>query len=230
MRHKLLILPAFLLLGLSIYTGMLLYANYTASSTRDDISNWQMNRIRPDEKSIQQSLENLQQALKLDPGNPEYLGKEAQLYRYKALSLRAESEQSNIANREALVRYQHLLTLRPSWAPYWASIVSIKYDLWEFDEVMINALHNAARLALWFKGNQHIILRAGFNGWPFLDNQTREVINKTLERAMQLQPRETIRLALEYGFSDRLTSYLELDEKLQKFYESESKAIQKRKE
>lgn len=204
-----------MLLGLSAYTGVLLYANYAASSSQADIKTWQKN------------LENIQQALKLDPANPEYLASEARLYRYKALSFKPESEQSNVANREALVRYQHLLTLRPSWAPYWGSIVSIKYDLWEYDEVMSAALQNAARLAPWFKTNQHIILRAGFHGWPFIDNEIKDVINKTLERAMQLQPEETMRFALGQGFGDRLVPYVEKDEELKGLYERELKKMKK---
>ena len=215
MRRPLIILSVFILLGLSVYTGILLYANYSASSPQANVKTWQ------------KSLESIQQALKLDPANPEYLSSEARLYRYKAFSFKPESEQSNAANREALVRYQHLLTLRPSWALYWGSIVSIKYDLWEYDEVMKAALQNAARLAPWFKTNQHIILRAGFHGWPFIDNETKDVINKTLERAMQLQPEETMRFALEQGFGDRMVLYLEKDEELKGVYEKELKKMKK---
>jgi hypothetical protein len=92
---------------------------------------------------------------------------------------------------------------------------------------MITALNNAARLAPWFKSNQHIILRAGFHGWSLIDDETRKVIDQTLERAMQLQPKLTIRLALEHGFADRVEPYVEGDEVMQGFYEKELKRMKK---
>ncbi|GBE45197.1 hypothetical protein BMS3Bbin11_00278 [bacterium BMS3Bbin11] len=135
--------------------------------------------------------------------------------------------QSVAANREALSMYQHLLTLRPSWVPYWASIIGIKYELWEYDEPMISALQNAARLAPWFKVNQRIILQAGFHGWAFIDDETRDVVDKTLRRAMELQPKETIRLAFEQGFGERVEPFVEGDEVLMGFYEKELERMRK---
>ena len=230
MPRPLLIISAFLLLGLSAYSSILLYANYSASNTQAEIKTWQASKVFPDEKNWQETLESIQTAIKFDPSNPEYLGYEVELYRYKAIMPDTRPSEAIAAYREALSKYRHLLTLRPSWAPYWSSIISIKYELWEYDEQMQSALNNAARLAPWFKSNQHIILRAGFHGWPFIDLETREVIDKTLERAMQLQPLETIRLALNQGFSERLTPYLEVDVDLQKVYEKELQAMKKVKE
>ena len=230
MPRPLLIISAFLLLGLSAYTSILLYANNSASNTQAEIKSWQESKIIPDEKNWREALDSIQAAIKFDPNNPEYLGYEAELYRYKAIMPDTRPSKAIASYREALSKYRHLLTLRPSWAPYWSSIISIKYELWEYDELMITALNNAARLAPWFKSNQHIILRAGFHGWPFIDLETREVIDKTLERAMQLQPLETIRLALNQGFGERLTPYLEVDEDLQKVYEKELQAMKKVKE
>jgi tetratricopeptide (TPR) repeat protein len=206
---------------------MLLYANYSASSSQAEIKSWQESMIIPDEKNWQEAFDSNQVAIKFDPNNPEYLGYEAQLYRYKAIMPDTRPSKAIAAYREALAKYQHLLTLRPSWAPYWSSIISIKYELWEYDELMINALNNAARLAPWFKSNQHIILRAGFHGWSLIDDETRKVIDQALERAMQLQPKLTIRLALEHGFADRVEPYVEGDEVLQGFYEKELKRMKK---
>jgi tetratricopeptide (TPR) repeat protein len=212
---------------MSTYTGMLLYANYSASSSQAEIKSWQESMIIPDEKNWQEAFDSNQVAIKFDPNNPEYLGYEAQLYRYKAIMPDTRPSKAIAAYREALAKYQYLLTLRPSWAPYWSSIISIKYELWEYDELMITALNNAARLAPWFKSNQHIILRAGFHGWSLIDDETRKVIDQTLERAMQLQPKLTIRLALEHGFADRVEPYVEGDEVLQGFYEKELKRMKK---
>lgn len=225
MPRPLLIISAFLLLGLSAYSSILLYANYSASNTQAEIKTWQASKVFPDEKNWQEALESIQTAIKFDPNNPEYLGHEAELYRYKAIMPDTRPSRAIAAYREALAKYQHLLTLRPSWAPYWASIISIKYELWEYDELMIKALQNSARLAPWFKANQRIILRAGFHGWSLIDDETRKVIDQTLERAMQLQPKLTIRLAFEHGFGGRVEPYVEGDEVLQGFYEKELKRI-----
>ena len=227
MPRPLCIISAFLLLGMSTFTGMLLYANYSASSSQAEIKSWQVSKILPDEKNWQEAFDSNQVAIKFDPNNPEYLGYQAQLYRYKAIMPDTRPSKAIAAYREALAKYHHLLTLRPSWAPYWSSIISIKYELWEYDELMINALNNAARLAPWFKSNQHIILRAGFHGWSLIDDETRKVIDQTLERAMQLQPKSTIRLALEQGFAGRVEPYVEGDEVLQGFYEKELKRTTK---
>jgi hypothetical protein len=228
MYRLLLIISVFMLLGLAGYTGTILYANYSAGSTQVEIKSWQKSRVFPDQEGWQKSYDDLQNTLELDQGNPEYLDIEAMLFRVKALSSKPGSEQSHAANREALKRYRRLTSLRPSWAPYWGIIVSIKYDLWEFDESMITALHNAARLAPWFKSNQHTILRAGFHGWPFIDNETREVVNKTLERAMQLQPHPTIAMAAKQGYLERVLPYVEGDEELRGVYERAVAARKKR--
>ena len=214
-----------MLLGLAAYTGILLYANYISSNIQAEIKSWQESKIIPDEKNWQEAFDSNQVAIKFDPNNPEYLGYEAQLYRYKATMPGTRPSKAIAAYREALAKYQHLLTLRPSWAPYWASIISIKYELWEYDKLMIKALQNSARLAPWFKANQRIILRAGFHGWANIDVETQGVIDQTLERAMQLQQKSTIRLAIEQGFADRVEPYVEGDEVLQVFYEKELKRM-----
>jgi len=220
---------AIALLGLSAYVGILLYANHFASSTHADIKTWQQNRAVPDKESWQESFDSIQAAIKYDPNNPEYLGDEAQLYRYKAIMSDSRPSKAIAAYREALAKYQHLLTLRPSWAPYWSSIIAIKHELWEYDELMIKALRNAARLAPWFKANQRIILQAGFHGWAFIDAETRGVVDQTLERAMLLQPKLTIRLAIEQGFGDRVKPYVAGDEVLQGFYGEELERVKKEK-
>lgn len=216
------------LLGLSVYIGVLINASSAAISPMADVDSWRNSRIVPDEGVWQQSFDKLQNALRLDPNNIEYLASEAMLYRYKAFVFKLEAKQSVAAHREALKRYQHLTSLRPSWAPYWGIIVSIKYDLWEFDDLMIAALHNAARLAPWFKANQHIILRAGFHGWPFLDIETRAVVNETLERAMLFQPHPTIAMAGKQGYLERVLPYVEKDEELRVVYDRAVAARKKR--
>lgn len=218
---------AIALLGLSGYVGLLLFANLNATGTQNVIKSWQKKGVVPDEGSWQETFDSLQGVIKYDPENPEYLDYEAQLYRYRAHMFDPQSSQSISANREALSMYQHLLTLRPSWAPYWSSIIGIKYELWEYDEPMITALHNAARLAPWFKVNQRIILQAGFHGWAFIDDETRDVVDKTLRRAMELQPKETIRLAFEQGFGERVEPFVEGDEVLMGFYEKELERMRK---
>jgi len=205
---------ALILLGLAGYVGLLLFANLNATGTQNVIKSWQKKGVVPGEDSWQESLGRIQSVIKSDPDNPEYLASEAQLYRVRARMFDPQSSQSIAANRQALSKYQHLLSLRPSWAPYWGNIIGIKYELWEYDELMIKALRNAARLAPWFKTNQHIILQAGFHGWAFIDVETRGVVDKTLERAMLLQPKETIKFAKEQGFSEWLEPYLEANEKL----------------
>jgi len=220
---------AIILLGLSGYMGLLLFANLNAASSQSDIKTWQKNRVIPDKESWQETFDGLQAAIKFDPGNPEYLASEAQLYRYKAIMPDTRPSEAIAAYREELAKYQHLLTLRPSWAPYWGSIIDIKYELWEYDELMIKALRNAARLAPWFKTNQHIILRAGFHGWAFIDAETREVIKTTLERAMQLQAEPTMRLALEQGFINRIYPYVQDDEELKEMYERYITSMKKEK-
>ena len=218
-NRTLLILPVIILFSLAVYSGILIYADFSASNALSNIDTRLKKQVLPDEADLQESIANLQKALLLDSSNPDYLDKEAMLHRYMALSFQPESEQANSANRQALDLYRHLLTLRPSWASYWGSIISIKYDLWEFDDEMIAALHNAARLAPWDKTNQHIVIRTGFHGWPFIDNETKEVVNSTLERAMLLQTEPTMRLALEQGFIDRLAPYVEGNEELKEMYE-----------
>jgi len=217
---------AVLLLGLAAYVGVLLFANLNAVVATDIVKGWQKKGDLPDEDRWQRNLDRIQAAIKLDSANPEYLATEAELFRYRAYMIKKAPFLD--ANRKALAKYQHLLTLRPSWAPYWTSIIAIKYELWEYDALMIDALRNAARLAPWFKRNQHIILKAGIHGWAFIDAETRGVVEKTLERAMLLQPEPTMRLALDQGFMDRIYPYVEDDEKLKEMYQRYVESMKKK--
>lgn len=210
------------LTGLAAYVGVLLFSNLNAIVATESVKDWQSQAVLVDDKSWQRNLERIQTTLKLDPTNPEYLAIEAEIYRYRAYRFDPQSDEFSAANRQALDKYQHLLAQRPSWAPYWSNIIAIKYALWEYDQLMVDALRNAARLGPWFKRNQHVILLAGFHGWPFIDHKTREVVDETLERAMQLQPKETIKFAFEQGFANRLAPLL-IDAELEEMYAKEIK-------
>jgi tetratricopeptide (TPR) repeat protein len=212
---------AIILLVLGVYVSTLLFANYSAFSAQNKIKNWQQKKIMPDANAWQEVSDSLQRALRFDPDNPEYLNSKATLYLYKGRLYERQSQQAEEANREALSLYRHLVTLRPAWPLYWAGLINIKYSLWEVDEEMQEALRNAARLGPLFKSNQKIILRAGFHGWPFIDIETKEAVNDILQRAMQIQPEQIIKQAIEQGFSSRLQPYLEDDEELMKVYERE---------
>jgi len=86
---------------------------------------------------------------------------------------------------------------------------------------MNQALQNAAHYGPWFKNNQRIILRVGYQGWAFLDKETQQTVSGTLERAIKIQPKQTIQLALNSGFTDHIMPYLEEDKGLMNWYKRE---------
>jgi tetratricopeptide (TPR) repeat protein len=221
LKTSLQLFSSIILLALATYVGTLLFANYFAISAQNEIKTWQQKKIIPDANAWQRAFSSLQRALKFDPNNPEYLNSKATLYLYKGRLYERQSQQAEEANSEALSLYRELVTLRPAWPLYWAGLINIKYSLWEVDEEMQEAMRNAARLGPLFKSNQKIILRAGFHGWPFIDIETREAVNDILQHAMQIQPEQIIKQAIEQGFSSRLQPYLEDDEELMKAYERE---------
>ena len=84
-NRTLLILPVIILFSLAVYSGILIYADFSASNALSNIDARLKKQVLPDEADLQESIANLQKALLLDSSNPDYLDKEAMLHRYMAL-------------------------------------------------------------------------------------------------------------------------------------------------
>jgi hypothetical protein len=225
MPKRLALFTSIILFALAAWLIVLLTANMYATGAQAYIQGWQDEKAKPVAEELDDAFAKIDTALNVDPNNTDYLAARAELTRYKSISADPRSPEYEQLNRHALEQYRYLTTLRPAWAPYWSSIAAIKFALWEYDAEMVRAIQNTARLGPWFRSSQFIIMKAGFAGWPFIDEETRLAVNETLDRAMQLQPEETIRYAIINNFDDRLLKYVENDKSLFDYYKNELKKM-----
>jgi len=220
-RRPILYLAATALVALSVMAGMLAWASLYATGVEARLVSWQKHKRLPTEETWQATFADINAVLRVDSSNPDYLERLPELYRWHALMQGGDRAGSRRAYLSALNYYRQLARLRPAWPGYWVGIVQAKYALWEYDDEMRHALRMAVKQGPWFEDYQHAVLLTGYHGWPFLDLETQQAVSDMLDRAMQLQPEETIRIALDYGFRDRIWPYLENDAALAEVYEQE---------
>ena len=199
------IIAATLLASAAIYLTILAYTSITVSS--DNVT-----------------LDTLDQALSIDPNNPEYLEKVAQLSHTKLRQFPVQSTDAVEANKSALNFYMRAVNAVPSWPYYWAGVIQAKHALWQYDEEMNQAIQNAARYGPWFDNNQNIILLAGLQGWSYLTLESQAAVTQILDNALQLQPGVVIKQSLDNGYSAYLLPIINKDEALKEVYKRELKS------
>ena len=202
----------------STYVIALVYANIIASSTSGVLAAWAREGAITDQSEPEILRNRLKRALTMAPDNPEYLERLARYYQWRSTQYKPESSENLEASQLALDYYTQAIGAVPSWPYYWSGLIQLKHALWQYDDEMERAIQNAARYGPWFDNNQNIILLAGFQGWPYLSQASRDSVIQVLENALKLQPKRVITQSLDNGYSSYLLPIINKDQELKSIY------------
>lgn len=145
-------------------------------------------------ESRQRAYRGLEQAIRLDGGNPEhreYLGRW-----YEAAA----------RYREALAHYRAAVQARPAWPYGWADVARIKLRLRQFDAELDEAVKNASRFGPWEPPVQLGIAALAMEAGHRLTPEARGAALALMSNALKRQERELVELAYRRGRLDLLCS------------------------
>lgn len=149
-----------------------------------------------------QAIENsIAQANKMMPRNPQYLEALGLLHQLK-LTLFADelSIEEMDAHANAARDYFHkAVESRPTWPYYWGKLALEDYRRGNYAaDTYSLALANASRFGPWKNDTQRLVVDFGSQTWEFLSPHAKREFILNLERALQRQPRDTLRIVRNY--------------------------------
>ena len=211
----------FLALITATWLIMLAYMDLQASGTQAAMDQWAKHPNSLDVNGWEAIYSPLHEALRTTPDNPEYLELMGRLYRWKAYALREDVTAVRNADQEALGYFQHALTISPARPQLWAAVIETKQALGQYDEDMQQAIQVAAEYGAWLPDVQRVIMQAGTAGWRYLTPDSQQAVLNILKNALGVQPKEVIKLAIQYDFRKTLLPLIIQDEALMAFYKKE---------
>lgn len=206
------------LFALAVWCVFLAIAGGFAALGESRLNAWQSEDRRPEFDEVHETFDIWLSALRFDRTNPHYLERYGQVYRWSVVKTPASEPFAINSNKRAIEWYQRAVERRPGWTEYWKSLVELHAALGHYDARLEQAMRNAARFGPWFRGNQATILSVGLPGYPFFSRQGREIVLETFDRAMSIQPRVAIGMALEANRSDWVEAAVKDDPALEKIY------------
>ena len=149
----------------------------------------------------------------LDPLNPSLHHDSARALEWHTFRRNPSGEAAQAQMLAALREFRRAARLRPMWPYTWSAIGRLKLRLDQLDEEFDTAVERAVRLGPWEPEVQlamaEIRLLAGFR----LSDQSLELTETALQRALQTQPRGVIPLAVQIGEADLIRSLIGDDER-----------------
>jgi hypothetical protein len=150
---------------------------------------------------------NLAQADKLMPGNPQYLEALGLLQQLK-LTLADDElsiEEMDAHANAAKYYFQKAVENRPTWPYYWGNLALEHYQRGNYaaDEYSL-ALANTSHFGPWKNDAQRLVLDLGSETWEFLSPRAKREFLLSVERGLSRQPQNTVRIVLGYGNGPKL--------------------------
>jgi hypothetical protein len=137
----------------------------------------------------------LQEASRLEPANPMFVERLANLREQRALDLDRNDPAARTILLEALGGHREAARMRPGSSYAWASIALLKLRLDQMDFEFYGALERAARLGPWEPQVQIALADIGLASWRLLAEPAKIIVRAALERALRREEREIRRLA-----------------------------------
>lgn len=144
---------------------------------------------------------NLVQADRLMPGNPRYLETLGLLQQLKPIVFDDELgfEEIDPHANSATYYFQKAVESRPTWPYYWGNLALEHYRLGNHRAGKYSlALANASRFGPWENGTQQLVLDLGSESWELLSPNAKREFILSVERGLQRQPQNTMRIVLGY--------------------------------
>lgn len=158
----------------------------------------------------------LRLARRLHPLDAEHsadLGRLMEWQSWERLSdARGASESRDSAGRY----YEESLGKRPGWGYAWAHYAENRLLAGKPDEIFVTALDHAVTLAPWEPGVQRKVAWMGMAAWDALPDFMRAKVQESIQRSVLLETNleEIVRLAVQYGWLERLQPMMRSDRQL----------------
>ena len=149
-----------------------------------------------------QAIENsVAQANRMMPRNPQYLEALGWLHQLK-LTLFANElsiEEMDAHANAARDYFQEAVESRPTWPYYWGNLALEDYRRGNYAaDAYSLALANASRFGPWKNDTQRLVMDLGSETWDFLSPGAKREFILNVERALQRQPENTVRIVGDY--------------------------------
>jgi polysaccharide biosynthesis protein VpsP len=189
----------------------------------NQLRNWERGKIELESNDWDKLRVSLSNALELEPNNPKIHEILALAIEGRFSHLAPNDAEANVYRKLALEHYRKSVLLRPVWPYAWKKLTVVKYRLGQIDGEFYEALHNAVRLGPWEPVIQRMVVEVGLINWLVLSKSDRNFILKTISRALEKQPEETLIIAQKHKLLDiicllnkdkpRVTDYCENHQK-----------------
>lgn len=159
-------------------------------------------------------------AFGLDGLNPGYLENRGRILEQLAQGQPFASPEAAHLLEGALALYREASIRRPSWPYVYLSVARVKLKLGALDEEFGRSLRLAWVLGGWSLRVQLDLLEIGFAAWPLLNAERKELVGSVLTRALGMQPRPVLTLALRLGRRDLVEPFAERDDRLRRILDA----------
>jgi len=153
----------------------------------------------PTAELLDSALASMREALALEPANPHFVERSAQLLDQRALEFEPGDPAMRENLRRSLAQYREAAAMRPGSPYVWASIAMLKKRLNELDGEFYAALGHADYLGPWEPQVQIAMIDVGLATWRRLAREGRQRVLGALDRALLRQAAEVRRVVTVHG-------------------------------
>jgi len=165
---------------------------------RNDLRMLLQGRAQPSEEQWRRTVDELREALRLAPRDPNLWEDLGLAYEAGARNF-VRAGGWNVYTEFALIHYRQAALLRPTWPYTWIRVALMKYQLNQLDDEFGRALASAMRLGPWEPGVQLIASQIGLALWDRFDPPFQEQIRENWRRTAVRQADQLARLAVTHG-------------------------------
>jgi len=192
-----------------------------AHQSRIIMDEWASGKKTVDKREWNAAHQSLLSALKLSPGNPDYLALLGNLYEWRVANKSLNSQETALEviadYRMALEFYRRALKQRPAYAFYWANIAVVKSILGEVDQEYYQAIERALVLGPWEPGVQLKIADATLGVWYLLDDNGWDKMLTNVERGLESNPTKMMTIAKQAQVLNKLCGKLRRTEIMREY-------------
>ena len=197
-RHKVVCVALFILLALTaVQCVRMAMAGLLVQRAQDEANAWTSTSRTPDRTQIRRVDKYFTDSLDYTADNPWSLEGLGALYLTR---MRASDNprEALAVTRDARVRFQQALRLRPTSPFLWTNLALTKLYLGEFDDEMKTALRHANELGPWEPTVQQAVVFVGLAIWQDLDSGLQQALMRSIERGASRNPHKMLQIVKSY--------------------------------
>lgn len=175
------------LLFVAYWAGKRGLADVVAQPARYEINRWRTGQMLPGERRRDAILAELQQALRLDPKNPNLLEDLGRFHAARVEWGAAQDPYVRETRMQSLASYSQAVAYRPTSGPAYAGVAVMKLALGEIDREFSSALVQAHRRSPSDPQLQLLVIELGLATWQALSDDNHLMLKDTIRAQAQWQ-------------------------------------------